>query len=561
MHTITNLPSDYRRKIVTADELERIIRQRRGSSREQAPQFVQCHGCFDIVHPGHIRYLQFARSQGDVLIVSITGDALIDKGDQRPYIPQELRAENLAALELVDYVVIDPNETAVELLGFLRPEIYVKGQEYAASNDSRFLAEKQVVEAAGGRVIFSSGQVVFSSTRLAQSLPENEDLAVERLRSICRRHDIDRGSLSRLLTRMRSINVLIVGDCAVDRYVLCESGQVAGESPMMSLHEIDQKDFLGEAGAVAMQAAALGARTTLVTALGSDDSARWARDCLTSAGVQLEEFRHRTQMPLRTRFLADDHKLLRVDCSRAFPMDSLSEKAAIAAATSTIAGIDRLGGRAAVVLYDCNYGMLTPGLLNGLTSALDSRRHTVSGSFAEQGTLKTFRDLDLLYCSERKLRNCLNDFGGGLSTLAYQSLQATNGRRMISTVGKRGLVTFDRRSHDPAASQYHDRLYSEYLPSLVDQRRGGLDRLGCGETGLTLSSMALAVGANLMQASYLSAATAALQIHQWGIVPFGPAVMESWFDSRPELLAEPRSAPTINNSVVVTRPSYVAGAL
>ena len=124
--------------------------QLRENAQKQGRSVVHCHGCFDIVHPGHIRYLQFARAQGDVLIVSITGDASIDKGDQRPYIPQELRAENLAALELVDFVVIDRNETAVEILGRLRPDVYVKGQEYATSSDPRFLARVEKASKACG---------------------------------------------------------------------------------------------------------------------------------------------------------------------------------------------------------------------------------------------------------------------------------------------------------------------------------------------------------------------------------------------------------------------------
>src|SRR6185295_3256936 len=111
----------FEQKIKTKEQLLQAIK----AARADGKTIVQCHGCFDIVHPGHIRYLQFARAQGDMLIVSITGDAAIDKGDQRPYIPQELRAENLAALEFVDYVVIDPHRDACSLLGRVKPDVYV----------------------------------------------------------------------------------------------------------------------------------------------------------------------------------------------------------------------------------------------------------------------------------------------------------------------------------------------------------------------------------------------------------------------------------------------------
>ena len=73
-----------------------------------------CHGVFDLVHPGHIRHLLYAKEKADILVASLTADAHITKAQYRPFVPQDLRALNLAALEMVDYVVIDPNPTPIE---------------------------------------------------------------------------------------------------------------------------------------------------------------------------------------------------------------------------------------------------------------------------------------------------------------------------------------------------------------------------------------------------------------------------------------------------------------
>ncbi|MCH7526184.1 MAG: adenylyltransferase/cytidyltransferase family protein, partial [Planctomycetes bacterium] len=111
--------SDFQRKIVTHEQLiARVVQARRGGET-----IVHCHGCFDIVHPGHIRYLEFARRQGDLLIVTLTGDSDVAEGNQRPYIPQELRAETLAALEFVDLVYIDPNPSADSVLHDVKPNV------------------------------------------------------------------------------------------------------------------------------------------------------------------------------------------------------------------------------------------------------------------------------------------------------------------------------------------------------------------------------------------------------------------------------------------------------
>lgn len=142
----------------------------RRSAREAGESVVQCHGCFDIVHPGHVRHLQFASTQGERLLVSITPDEEVNKGDGRPLFSQDLRAENLAALDCVDWVYINDEPTARGLLEAFRPDVYIKGREYERNDDPRFLAERAVIEGYGGRVVFSSGDVVFSSTALVGAI-------------------------------------------------------------------------------------------------------------------------------------------------------------------------------------------------------------------------------------------------------------------------------------------------------------------------------------------------------------------------------------------------------
>src|SRR5207248_2998532 len=150
------------RKICTLQELLR----HRQEARRDGRTIVHCHGCFDIVHPGHIHHLQHARSLGDILIVSVSADSQVNKGANRPLIPDDLRAASLAALECVDAVYLNPHPTAAELLEQLRPDLYVKGQEYERSVDPRFVRERDTVRRYGGRVVYSSGDIVYSSTAL-----------------------------------------------------------------------------------------------------------------------------------------------------------------------------------------------------------------------------------------------------------------------------------------------------------------------------------------------------------------------------------------------------------
>lgn len=114
-------------KIKKQEELKEII----GALKGQNKKIVQCHGVFDLIHPGHIRHLATAKKEGNVLVVTVTADEFVRKGPGRPIFNEQLRAENLAALEIVDYVAVNREPTAVNCIRRLRPDVYVKGQDYA----------------------------------------------------------------------------------------------------------------------------------------------------------------------------------------------------------------------------------------------------------------------------------------------------------------------------------------------------------------------------------------------------------------------------------------------
>ena len=128
---------------------------------------VHCHGCFDLMHPGHIRYFQAAKKMGDVLIVTITPDEYVDKGPGRPVFDENLRAESIAALECVDFVAVNKWPTAEQTLRVLRPNIYVKGQEFEQLEDKtgKIQREAEVVKQIGAELRFTH-EIVFSSTKL-----------------------------------------------------------------------------------------------------------------------------------------------------------------------------------------------------------------------------------------------------------------------------------------------------------------------------------------------------------------------------------------------------------
>lgn len=518
-------PDDLDRKIVDLPSLLATVQ----NARQAGKTVVHCHGCFDIVHPGHIRYLQFARQQGDLLVVSLTGDSQVDKGPARPYVPQELRAENLAALQLVDYVLINPHPTAVELLAALRPEFYVKGHEYASSTNPDFARERQTVEGYGGRVIFSSGEVIFSSTSIIDRLGQSRQMENQRLAAYCSRHQLTNPTLARILGAIKDIRVLVIGDAILDRYVFCDAQNLASESPMMSLTQLDERSFLGGAAVVAQHVAAMGASACLVTSVGSDEPSEQLASSLHAAGVEHHMLNARPELVQKTRFVVDETKLLKLDHGHPHPLDSRNERAA----ADIIAQQVRTAH--AVIWCDFGYGTITDGLW--LRVSAEVRRHAavvaadVSG---HRSQLLRFAHVDLLCPTERELRTAMHDFDNGLSAVAWKCLHRTQAQHLLVTLDKRGLVAFDRQSHDPTSAQWRERLRSEHLPALGDRT---VDKLGCGDALLAATTLSLAAGATLNQAAYLGSAAAAIELGRIGNVPVDAATLVEWLGSRDELSA------------------------
>ncbi|MDE0482755.1 MAG: D-glycero-beta-D-manno-heptose 1-phosphate adenylyltransferase [Candidatus Poribacteria bacterium] len=131
---------------------------------------VTTNGCFDVLHLGHLRYLQAARQLGDLLVVAVNSDNSVRelKGENRPLIPEDERAEMLAGLECVDYVVIFSESTPIELLSELKPNIHVKGGDYKLEQ----LIEREVVEENGGKVIVGLNVPGKSTTNLIEVICE-----------------------------------------------------------------------------------------------------------------------------------------------------------------------------------------------------------------------------------------------------------------------------------------------------------------------------------------------------------------------------------------------------
>ncbi|MDX2146493.1 MAG: PfkB family carbohydrate kinase [Planctomycetota bacterium] len=505
-HAPTDAPTPSG-KILSREQLLKL----RGEARERGLRLTQCHGCFDIVHPGHIRHLRFAKSQGDLLLVSITGDAEMKKGLGRPLIPEELRAENLAALDIVDWVYIEPAPTAEALLAEVRPDIYIKGREYENNDDPRFRAEREAVEAGGGRVVFSSGDVVFSSTALIAAMDQSIAPYHARLMQLAQDPSLSQSRMTSTIAQFRGKRVIVFGETILDTYVLCDRPEVAGESPVLSLRPVEWRRYDGGAAVVARHAAALGARPILVTALPENDQSRELVKRLASEGVEVRSIAMEQPIPEKQRFLVGAQKVMKLDLVEPITLDVAAREAFVALGERT-AG--EAGGVDAAIMTDFGLGLFT----SRSVSDLCQRVRPLAGIFAgdvsgKRSNLLAMQGLDLLCPSESELREALRMHAEGLPAVVWKALEQTRARASVVTLGADGLIAFERMATTLADTPWPSRLRAEHVPALAPL---AIDPLGCGDALLTVASLALASGASLLTASFLGACAASVHVQRLG---------------------------------------------
>jgi rfaE bifunctional protein kinase chain/domain len=419
---------------------------------------------------------------------------------------EQLRAENLAAFEFVDWVSIDHNSWAGPALEALRPDVYVKGKEYETSLDPRFARERELVEYQGGSVILSSGDVVFSSTDILGRFRDRFALEGERVHAFCRRHRLAAAELEALVRQFTGAGILVVGDPIVDRYVHCDVVSVAEESPVLNVHELSEDRYVGAAGLIAKQCVALGARATLLTAVSDSPEAAEFREGLAEAGVGVVAVEEKSRpVYVKTRFLSDGQKVFKVNRGPYAPLSSVGNR-------EMLTQLGRLAaGHGAVIASDFGYGLFSSALVDAV-SALPAQGtpYYVDVSQTSAASLLRFQGTAGATPTEAELRLAFSDHESGLSNLASRFYRRTAARRLTITLGKRGAVVFEPPAPDGG------RLESDYLPALTAHP---VDTVGAGDVFLATAALADLAGGTLAQGLFLAMVMAALHVGRLGNEP------------------------------------------
>lgn len=499
--TLDGTDDRFRRKIKTREELREII-----GPRPRPKTVIMCHGTFDLVHPGHLRHLMYARSKGDILIASLTTDAHISKANYRPFVPQLLRAMNLAALEVVDYVLIDERPTPLANLAYLQPDYFAKGYEYTAGGvHPRTQEEMDVLASYGGEIIFTPGDVIFSSSRFIDEAPPK--IGLEKLLVLMESERVTFDRLRDAIERCRGLRVHVLGDTIVDAYIYCTPlGSSTSKTPTLSVRLDDQINFAGGAAVVSRHLRAAGAEVTFSTVLGDDAHRDFVLREMEAHGIGclpvIDPTRPTTE---KAAYIADGYRLLKVDRVDNRP---ISEKiVAQFKAALEASDVD------AYVFSDFRHGIFSRGTIPELAASLRPGPLKVADSqvASRWGNILDFHGFDLITPNEKEARFSLADQDSVIRPLALELYRRAGCKTLILKMGERGIITYRAASDDVRAFFTVD----TFVDKLVDA-------VGAGDALLAYATLTMRATGSPVIASIIASMAAAVACEHDGNTPVTP---------------------------------------
>ena len=464
------------------------------------PFTVFVSGRFNILHPGHLRLLRFAKEYADRLLVAVESDRLAGAA---AHVPENLRLESLQSNSLVSEAFLF-DESIEEIIERIRPDIVVKGKEHEGRNNPELLALQRY----GGRLIFSSGETIFSSRDLIHKefqnyVPRTISLPTDFLQ----RHSINKSRLVELINGFADLKVCVVGDLIIDEYITCEPLGMSQEDPTIVVTPVDSTSFLGGAGIVAAHAAGLGASVNFISVTGKDDARKYAIEALSLAGVEsnlfMDEGRPTT---LKQRFRSKGKSLLRVSHLHQGAISASLQALVFESTCQALENSDLL------VLSDFNYGCLPQPLVDQIVNTAKNRGVMLaadSQSSSQLGDISRFKGMDLITPTEREARISTRNREDGLVVLAEQLRELALANNVLLKLGDEGILIHAANC-----------IQKNWLTDRVDALNClAKDVAGAGDSLLIASSMTLASGGTIWEAACLGSLAAAVQVGRVGNTP------------------------------------------
>ncbi len=454
-------------------------------------------GSFNILHPGHLRMLKFAKNLGDKLVVGVYSDKLAGPA---AYVKERIRLEGVKSNNYVDDAFII-NHSPEKIIAKIKPNFVVKGKEF----ENKENIEKKILKKYGGKLVFSSGEITFSSLdiinkKIQKTINNNKKIITTYLD----RHHINKETILKKIKNFKNSKILVIGDTIVDEYIDCQSLGASEEDASLVVMPLNQKKYLGGAGIVAAHCANLGAKVNFFSIVGHDSEARFIKDKLKEykviSKIFLDSSRPTTH---KKRYRSGNKTLLRVSTLHKNLIDLNLQKKIFLSIKKVIKKFDL------IIFSDFNYGCLPQALVDKIT--LEAKKYGIiliadSQSSSQIGFIDRFKDVDLITATEKEARIATKNFSDGLVIISDNLKKTTNSKSVIIKLASEGILINSGKEF----------WKTDRIPAL---NNNPIDVAGAGDSFLSAISLSFTSGMNIWEASYVGSVASAIQINNLGNNP------------------------------------------
>ena len=457
-------------KILDLDALETFVRNQKAAGRK----VVHCHGCFDLLHIGHIRHFQRAREMGDCLVVTITPDQFVNKGPGRPAFPEELRLETIASLETVDAVAINRWAQAVETIKKIKPDIYVKGVEYKNSDNDvtgGIKIEQDAIESVGGRLAFTE-DIVFSSSNLINKFISAYPKDVKDfLAAFSTRYTT--ATISDYLKKTAGLSVLVVGEAIIDDYQYCEAIGKSSKEPTLAVRSLYSQRFAGGILAVANHVASFTNNVSMLTFVGdTEDQMDFIQQRMNPA-IKGHYLRRKKSPTIVKKRLIEHYfftKMLEVYTINDAELEPEDENTLCASLEKLAPQFD------VVIVVDFGHSMMTHRAVETLCRTAKFLAVNTQANAGNMGynVISKYPRADYISLAEKEMRLEARNHRGELAPMMAELSSKLNCPRVMVTRGSKGSMGL------------HAGEGTFHVPALAQKI---VDRVGAGDAVMSLSAL------------------------------------------------------------------------
>ena len=463
-------------KIKTLEKLQEISRQ----FRKVGKKVVHCHGVFDLLHIGHIKHFEEAKSFGDTLVVTVTPDEYVIKGPNRPAFSTLLRLEAIAALEMVDFVAANKWDVAVKTIKALRPAIYCKGPDYKNHSEDitgKIHDEEKAIESVGGKIFYTEN-LTFSSSSLLNTFGDiyNKNQKVFIDGSI---NSKDFGEIKTRVDEMQNLKVLVIGETIIDQYVFCEALGKSGKEPVLVLRDLEMEQYTGGAAAIARHLSDFCKTVTLLSMLG--EKREYEDFVLSSLPKNVKShFILKKGAPTISKKRYVDH----ITNSKNLGVYSLVDSQMTTENEHQLNSYldDLILEHDMIIVSDYGHGFISRKTAKRISKQTIYTTLNAQINAANIGyhTMNNYNDIDCAIINETELRHELRDRETGVDLLMKKLANSMRARNLVVTRGSSGATLYTSESN-----KYH------HCPAFAAKV---VDKIGAGDAMLALISCSLKSG-------------------------------------------------------------------